>query len=127
MKYRVKKKRNGINDKELYYAVPTWSGMIGPREIARELAKCTTLSSADILATLVGLVEVMETYLYSGYSVKLNDLGVFRLSITSDGFTAPEKCMPHCVRVSKLCFRADPQIKKNLKYVKFERDKRSGE
>jgi predicted histone-like DNA-binding protein len=122
MRYRVKQKRNGINKKELYYAVPAWSGLIGTREIAQELAGSSSLTSADIRATLIGLAEVMQTYLHNGYSIKLEDLGVFRLSVTSNGYTSPEECTPHRVRAAKLCFRADPQIKKNLKHVKFERD-----
>ena len=124
MKYRAKKKRNGINDKELYYAVPAWSGLIGTREIAQKLSLRSTLTPADIRATLIGLVDVMEDYLHEGYSVKLDDLGVFRLSATSDGYSTPEECTPHRVRAAKLCFRADPQIKKNLKFVKFERDRK---
>jgi predicted histone-like DNA-binding protein len=123
MKYRVKQKRNGINDNELYYAVPVWSGLIGTREIAQELAGRSSLTPADIRATLIGLVEVMETYLHSGYSIKLDDLGVFRLSLTSAGYASSKACTPRRVRAAKLCFRADPQIKKNLKKVKFERDK----
>ncbi|MDR2824046.1 MAG: HU family DNA-binding protein [Prevotellaceae bacterium] len=124
MKYRVKHKRNGINSKELYYAVPAWSGIVGTREIAQELAGRSSLTPADIRATLIGLVEVMETYLHNGFSVKLDDLGVFRLSATSDGYETPEECTPHRVRAAKLCFRADSQIKKALKKVKFERDRK---
>ena len=124
MKYRVKKKRSGINDKESYYAVPVWSGLVGTREIAQQLAIRSSLTPADVRAALMGLVDVMETYLHEGYSVKLDDLGVFRLSVTSNGFVSPEECTPHRVRVAKLCFRADPQIKKKLKSVKFVRDKK---
>ncbi|MDR2969537.1 MAG: hypothetical protein LBV32_08045 [Tannerellaceae bacterium] len=121
MKYRVNKKRNGVNKKELYYAQPVWSGLVGTREIAHQLAARSTLSPADIRATLIGLVEVMENYLHLGYSVKLDDLGVFRLSLTSDGYEEADDCTPHRVRAGKLCFRADTQLKKNLKNVKFER------
>ena len=121
---KIKKKRNGTNDKELYYAVPAWSGLIGTREIAQKLSARSTLTPADIRATLIGLVDVMEDYMHDGYSVKLDDLGVFRLSATSDGYNTPEECTPHRVRAAKLCFRADSQIKKNLKFVKFERDRK---
>jgi predicted histone-like DNA-binding protein len=126
-RYRVKQKRNGINDKALYYAVPVGKGTIGTREIARELADRSSLTSADVRAALIGLVEVMEYYLHSGYSVKLDDLGTFHLSATSNGFSSPEECMPHRVHVGKLCFRADPQIKKNFKQVRFERDRKEKE
>ena len=124
MKYRVKQKRNGINDKELYYAVPVWSRLVGTREIAQRLSERSTLSSADIRATLIGLVEVMESYLHDGHSVKLDDLGVFRLSATSEGYASPDECTPQRVHAVKVCFRADSQIKKNLKFVKFQRDKK---
>ena len=123
MKYRVKQKRNGINDKALYYAVPVWSKLIGTREIAQQLAKRSSFTPADIRTTLIGLVDVMESYLYDGYSVKLDDLGVFRLSATSAGYTKAKECTPYHVRVVKLCFRTNPQITKKLKLVKFERDK----
>jgi predicted histone-like DNA-binding protein len=121
-RYSVKQKRNGINKKALYYAVPVRAKTISTREIAKELAARSSLTPADIRATLIGLVEVMEVYLHNGCSVKLDDLGIFHLSITSEGHASEEECMPHCVRVNKLCFRADPQIKKNFKEVEFERD-----
>jgi len=124
MKYREKQKRNGINDKQLNYAETVWSGLVGTREIAKVIAQRSTVSVGDVLATLYGLVQVMEQYLHDGYSVKLDDLGVFRLSATSAGYVTPEECQPHRVRAAKLCFRADTQIKSNLKFVKFERDKR---
>jgi predicted histone-like DNA-binding protein len=121
-RYRVKQKRNGINNKALYYAVPVGKGMIDTRKIAQELADRSSLTSADIRATLIGLAEVMQYYLSNGYSVKLDDFGVFRLSATSEGFSSPKECLPHRVRVGKLCFRADPQIKQQFKHVRFERD-----
>jgi predicted histone-like DNA-binding protein len=123
MKYRVKQKRNGINSKQLYYAESVWSGLIGTREIAERIARGSSLTPGDVRATLYALAEVMETYLHGGYSVKLDEIGVFRLSATSDGYELPEECTPHRVRAAKLCFRADPQIKSKLKHVKFERDK----
>jgi hypothetical protein len=63
----------------------------------------------------------METWLHNGYSVKLDDLGVFSLSATSAGYASPAECTPHRVRPAKICFRADPQLKKNMKNIKFER------
>jgi hypothetical protein len=65
---------------------------------------------------------MIEMWLHNGFSVKLDDLGVFSLSATSAGCASPEECTPHRVRAAKICFRADPQLKKNLKRVKFERE-----
>lgn len=121
-RYKVIKKRNGINNKENYYASPIKAGTIGTREIAQYLADRSSLTPGDIRATLIGLAEVMETFLHQGYSVKLEDLGVFSLSATSDGYKSPEECTPRKVRAKRVCFCADPHMKKNLKKIKFERD-----
>jgi predicted histone-like DNA-binding protein len=124
MKYRVKQKRNGINNKQLYYAESVWSGLVGTREIAEQIARRSSLTPGDVRAALYALAEVMESYLHAGYSVKLDELGVFRLSATSEGYEQPDDCTPHRVRAARLCFRADPHLKKGLKHVKFERDKK---
>jgi predicted histone-like DNA-binding protein len=122
-RYRTIKKRNGINDKENYYASPVNSGLIDTYMIADELAGRSSLTPADIRATLIGLVDVMEYFLHNGYSVKLDDLGIFSVSVTSDGYENPGDCMPHRVRANKLCFRADVRIKEKLKHIEFERKK----
>lgn len=123
MKYRMQIKRNPINDKALYYAIPVKSGIISTRRIAEHIARQSSLTPGDVRATLIGLAEVMEFYLQQGYSVKLDDLGTFSISATSDGFEKPEECTPHRVRANKLCFIADPLLKKNLEKVRFEREK----
>ncbi|MBP1616385.1 MAG: DNA-binding protein [Bacteroidetes bacterium] len=124
IRYKTEKKRNGINDKESYYARRIGGEIVSTREIAERLADRSTLSQADIRATLIGLSELIETYLHEGRAVKLEDIGVFSLSITSEGYASPEECTPHRVKAKRICFRADPQLKKNLKKVKFERVKK---
>lgn len=121
IRYKTEKKKNGINDKELFYARQVGAGIITTREIAQKLAERSSLTPGDIRATLIGLSELLESYLHDGYSVKFEDLGVFSLSITSEGYETPEECTPRHVKAKKICFRADPQLKKNLKKVKFER------
>ncbi len=123
IKYKTQKKRNGINDKELYYAFPVKSGVISTRDIAQYLAERSSLTPGDIRSTLIGLAEVMYTFLEKGYNVKLEDLGSFSISATSDGFETPEKCTPQHVRANRICFIADPEMKKKLEKVKFERYK----
>jgi len=120
--YEVKTKRSGLNDKEAkYYAIPVRSGEISTRQLAREISKRCTLSEVDVRATLMALSETMQDYLHDGYSVKLDDLGRFTISATSDGFDTPEECTAKKVRAKKICFMADKELKKNLKGIEFER------
>ena len=124
-RYRVKTKKDTINKEAVpkYYAVPVRSGKVDITHMAEVLSDRSSLTPGDIQATIIGLVDIMESYLHQGYSVELDNIGIFTLSVTSDGYETPKDCTPHRVRAQKVCFRAAPKLKKNLKYVKFERDK----
>ena len=122
--YRVKTKRSGLGDKKAkYHAVPVYSGEMSTKALAKELASMSALSEGDVRSTLIGLAALVEKYLYLGYSVRLEDLGLFTLSVSSDGYDRVEDCTPHRVKAKKVCFRADPQLKANLSDVTFERNK----
>ncbi len=123
-KYIVKTKRSGVGEKEAkFYAIPVRSGEISTRQLATEISDRCTLTETDVRATLIALVDVMEDYLHKGYSIRLDDLGRFTLSATSDGFESPEACTPKHVKAKKICFMADKRLKENLQFVNFERKK----
>lgn len=123
-RYIVKTKRSGFGEKKAkYYAIPVRSGEIDTRRLAKELSERCTLTETDVRATLIGLVEIMEEYLHQGYSIRLEDLGRFTVSVTSDGHETPEECTPKRVKAKKICFMADKRLKENLKYVSFDRKK----
>jgi len=122
LKYVVKAKRSGVGAKALkYYALPFRSGEISTLQLAEELSERCTLTEMDIRATLIGLSKMIEEYLHNGYSVRLDDLGRFTLSVTSDGFDDVAECTPSKVKAKKICFMADKRLKENLKKVTFER------
>ena len=123
-RYRVRTKRSGIGEKAAkYYAVPVRSGEITTRQLAKDLTKISSLSEGDVHAALIGLSGLVERYLQEGYSVRLDNLGLFTVSATSAGFDTPEECTPSRVKAKKICFRADKELKGNLKFVSFEREK----
>lgn len=122
--YRIKTKRSGIGEKKAkYYAVPVRSGEITTRQLAKDLSRMSSLSEGDVHAAIIGLSGLVEKYLQEGYSVRLDNLGLFSISATSDGFDTPEECTPHRVKANKICFRAEKELKSNLKFVRFEREK----
>lgn len=121
-RYELKSKRSALGDKKtLYYAQPIRTGEVSTRQLAREISKRSTLSEADVRATLIALSETMQDFLHDGYSVRLDDLGRFTISVTSDGFESPDQCHPKQVRANKICFMADKELKRNLKGIEFER------
>jgi predicted histone-like DNA-binding protein len=126
IKYRVRTKTDKITsqNKPKYYAVPVYSGEINLRTIAQDLSTQSSLTIGDVYATLLGMIPIIEQYLHNGYSVRLDQLGIFTISVSSDGFEDPKECLPHKVKAKKICFRADASLKKNLKFVKFKHDKK---
>ncbi|MDR0790119.1 MAG: HU family DNA-binding protein [Bacteroidales bacterium] len=122
-KYKVKRKVGTINPEAeaKYYAVPHSSGRVSTAEVAKEIEAATTLTQSDVLGAIAALSKVIERKVSDGYSVKLDGLGVFSLSITSEGFTDAAKCTPHKVKAKKIYLRADSKLKEAIKDVKFER------
>ena len=126
IRYDVKTKRSGVGAKESKnYAIPVRSGEISTRQLAEELSERCTLTETDIRATLIGLSKMIEEYLHNGYSVRLDDLGRFTLSVTSAGYDVPEDCTPKMVKAKKICFMADKRLKENLVKVTFERKRKN--
>jgi predicted histone-like DNA-binding protein len=125
-KYRVRKKRSDISSNNTkYHAVPIYSGEISTRQLAKDLALISSLSEGDVLSTLCGLSPLIERYLHDGHTVRLDGLGLLSVSASSEGFSEPEECTPRRVKAKKICFRADVELKKQLKDIRFEHEKKN--
>jgi predicted histone-like DNA-binding protein len=103
--------------------VPIRIDEISTRQLAKELAALSSLSEGDVLSTLTGLSTLVERYLRYGCTVRLDGLGLLSVSASSAGFDTPEECTPRHVKAKKICFRACPELKSNLKYITFEQEK----
>lgn len=124
-KYRMKPKTDSTQDiaVQKYYATAVSRGVINMRMLAKDIVQRTSLTEGDVMATLISLAEAIEERLHQGYNVKLDRIGTFSLSATSDGYDNPNDCKPRNVKAKRICYLADIDLRKNLKYVKFERDK----
>ncbi|MDR0789712.1 MAG: HU family DNA-binding protein [Bacteroidales bacterium] len=122
--YKVKKKKTSLSGELQYkfYASPKASGTINTDQVAKEIEDATTFTKSDVLGAIAALTAVIERRIKNGYSVKLNGLGTFSLSVTSEGFTDAAKCTPHKVKAGKICLRADSKLKKSIEGTVFERD-----
>lgn len=108
---------------EKFYATAVSRGVIDTRALAKQIVQRTALTEGDVVATLISLAELMEESLHRGYNVKMERIGTFSLSTTSEGYDNPEDCTPRRVKAKRICYLADAELRKNLEYVKFERDK----
>ena len=69
-------------------------------------------------------MHTIEQELHQGNKVCLEGIGIFSLSANSEGFDTPDECTPSKVKAKRICFLADKRLKKNLQFVKFEKDKK---
>lgn len=91
IKYVIRAKKNPIVKSVKYYPQIAPTTPMTLAQIVKRIEKRSTVSSADVKAVLDALqYEVIEA-LQNGNSVRLGDLGSFRLSIKSEGSTSSEE------------------------------------
>lgn len=85
IKYVIRAKKNPIAKSVKYYPQIAPTTPVTQAQIVKRIEKRSTVSSADVKAVLDALqYEVIEA-LQNGNSVRLGDLGSFRLSIKANG------------------------------------------
>lgn len=118
---RSKVDKTCSEEKIRYYAVPVTTGQITTEKLAEYISDRCSLTAGDVLAAVSALSELIREQLDCGYTVNLHNLGTFFISAGSEGFDSPEKCTPHHVKAQRVCFKADPCLRKSLKLMKFSR------
>lgn len=68
-----------------YYPRLKSSGEVSLRDIANDIALVSTVSQADTMAVIEGLIQNIPQYLADGKIVRLGELGSFHLSIQAEG------------------------------------------
>ena len=102
---RPKVDKSGETEKIRYYGVPVTSGQV----------------STEILAAIIEIGREIQFQLDMGYTINLHGIGTLFLSAGSEGYENPKDCTPHRVKAKRLCIKADPEMKKFMKRLKFER------
>jgi predicted histone-like DNA-binding protein len=80
---KVRGLKNFKLDKKQYFPQVAPTTPIGLNDVASQIEKQSTVSLADIKGVLDALQEVVLEAMADGYSVRLGDLGSFRLTCTT--------------------------------------------
>ena len=110
-----------------YYAQAKSRGSLDLREMARILSQRSTVSMADVVAVLEGLIELVPEKLQEGYLVKLGEFGTFRLGFSSRGEASPEKVNPKFISKTRINFRPGKEIRTLLRRTEFEKVKKKSQ
>ncbi|MDR2260906.1 MAG: HU family DNA-binding protein [Azoarcus sp.] len=103
-----------------WYLSKVSSGLVDLKDIARDIEKQTSVTRADISAVLISLAETLPNYLKNGQSVRFGDLGIFRVSISSEGAARPEELSARDVKSVRIVFTPGVELKDSLGKVSFE-------
>lgn len=85
IKYVIRAKKNPINKTVKYYPQMAPTTPVTLAQIVKRIEKRSTVSSADVKAVLDVLQYEVVDALQNGNTVRLGDLGSFRLSIKAEG------------------------------------------
>lgn len=107
MKYKLQPKKNP-QDREAapkYYAVPVWDGMVDLDYLSRRIAGRSSLTAGDVSNVIKNFLDEIPGYLLLGRSVKLDGLGILRVSFSSEGSEKAEEFKTAMIRGVKVQFR----------------------
>lgn len=124
MKFKVVKKKNPQNQEQSkFYLQNVKIGMKTTDDICKEIANASSLTKGDVLNTLSNLNDIIVKWLVEGYSVRLDNLGVFRITLKSTGVEEAEKCTSDVVKHARIRFSSNRQlfkdVQKDIRYQAF--------
>lgn len=116
MKYKLVKRVNPQkrNDPPKLYAQPVYDGTVNTKFISRQIAGRSSLTTGDIMNTLSNFFDEIPTYLLLGQTVKLDGLGTFRISFTSDGAADEDSFTAGYIKNARVIFTPDPAFRKRI-------------
>ena len=73
-----------------YYPFPVYDRTVSLDELVDEISHATSLTASDVRAVTWELIEVFRRYLARGNKVRLDDIGIFKLSFLGTGEENPD-------------------------------------
>ncbi len=121
--YKAVAKKNPLKQTEpaKYYAQAISTGDVSLRQLAKLITGNSTVKSADTMAVLEGLLEVIPQALADGKIVRLGDFGSFNLSISSDGVDSAEKLSSVSIRKTAVKFRPGKEFSNAISHLEFNK------
>lgn len=124
LKYQLIQKVNPQNPdaKRKYYATAVKKNEITMRQLAKQIAQISTVSSVDTIAVIESLIELIPQHLMLGNVVRMGDFGSFSIGIKSEGIEENDHFNSGLIKGVKIYFRPGKELKKALNNTEFEKE-----
>jgi predicted histone-like DNA-binding protein len=103
-----------------WYATPSNQGRISIEEISKDIAGASSLSRGDISNVIMSLLDQVPRYLLLGQTVELGELGLLRISFSSEGVDKKEDFTANRIDDIKIIFTPSSALKRILPETRFE-------
>ena len=106
-----------------WYAVVKNDGELSIDDLVKQIEKFSALSEADIRGVIIALENVIQNELTNGKIIRLDKLGSFYPSLSSDSAATEQGFNVNLIKGAKVNYRAGKRITDALKTAKFEKAK----
>ncbi|SDS17453.1 DNA-binding protein, histone-like, putative [Polaribacter sp. KT25b] len=97
-----------------YYAQAVATGKTDLERLAYLVANQSTVREGDCYAVILSLIHNIVDELNQGRIVKLDKLGTFNISVSSNASDTPEAVSANLIKDVRIRFRPDQRIKNSL-------------
>lgn len=104
-----------------FYPSIVSTGRVTLRRLAQDIARISTVSSADTMAVLEALLTTIPDELAKGNIVELGDFGSFWLRSSAEGTDASEDVHANQINTVLPRFNAGKEFKKVLGAIEYEK------
>lgn len=112
--YRTVSRKNPKDQSTKHYPALVSPQPIFSAEIIGRIERRCTLASADVKAVVDALEVELIDNLSEGKSVRLGDLGTFRLSLRTEGSQTPEEVGANKIKGAHVVFSPSPKLRRSL-------------
>jgi len=104
-----------------WYAVVANDGELTIDDLTRQIEKFSALSEADIRGVIIALENVIQDSLANGKIIRLDKLGSFYPSLSSNGAATAEEFDSSLIKGTKVNYRPGKRISTALKTATFKK------
>ena len=110
------------NSTPKYYATAKSDGRTDTNGLAKQIARMSTISTADTMAMLEAFLTVVPDQLADGKIVELGEFGTFRVSISSEGAAAAEAVTAASITEARVIFTPGKRFKDVLTTLTYQKE-----
>lgn len=125
MKYSIQKHINpqDLESPAKYHPAPVYIDTMNLSSLSKKIAHSTSMTVADVKCVIEELVLVIQDELIRGVKIKIDGLGMFKVSFGGTGHENAEDVSALDISNVKITFIADSQVKSFIKgSMKFEKE-----